>query len=465
MMGSSCWIGLGALWRSLCRRLRAIKTDAEHAPRGGKLPHGPETDALRRLRDGGGARPDASQVKPNVDYSRFELLAKEQDEGEGSKISVALCGRQGWNSQAVNGIYMEDGTLNGRVRLRKSDGSRWLKFTDDSKWMVSRYPDGRPLGEAFAAEDPEDPRAIAGPWYVCSEEQTWEEDYLVSVTPGACSGCGKPLQRIHRCSQCRAVSYCDSKCQKADWYFHKRRCRPAELPLDRTSTADAVKAAAPKESEELATMMRKESARATPTPSRERTKPMALKNQPSDSKPRAGRNWEEIDLLPWSRQTLKRLLDGAAAREGLPPLRVDFEDAGHVEVSGVQEIDGLASLWPNQGERRHLFDLSFEVVFKAVWPSDFSMMSMEGSVFLHDFTSNLVDDPEAVCGMSVKFAAQSESCLDGPRKAMQSTVLPTSRALILEALGADAWSIARGEGLMHLVHLRLRRFAQDFEAK
>ena len=29
-----------------------------------------------------------------------------------------------WLHQAVNGIYMEDGTLNGRVRLRKSTGLR-----------------------------------------------------------------------------------------------------------------------------------------------------------------------------------------------------------------------------------------------------------------------------------------------------------------------------------------------------
>ena len=79
------------------------------------------------------------------------------------------------------------------------------------------------------------------------QDMKWEEDHLISVTPSECAGCtldttwtfqlrrgtfqqcqqelrtsslrsgGKAIQpqRIQRCSQCRAVSYCDHTCQKA----------------------------------------------------------------------------------------------------------------------------------------------------------------------------------------------------------------------------------------------------------
>ena len=40
----------------------------------------------------------------------------------------------------------------------------------------------------------------------------------------------------------------------------------------------------------------------------------------------------------------------------------------------------------------HVVDVDSQVVFKAFWLSDFAMMSMDGSVSFHDFTTNLVKD-------------------------------------------------------------------------
>ena len=91
--------------------------------------------------------------------------------------------------------------------------------------------------------------------------------------------------------------------------------------------------------------------------------------------------------------------------------------------------------------------------------------------------------------MSVDFAEASESCLDGilakrllnaRSKATESNaddgpsaqeasssgpILRRNALKCQDALGANAWAVARGQGLMYLVHLRLRRFAQDFESK
>ena len=107
-------------------------------------------------------------------------------------------------------------------------------------------------------------------------------------------------------------------------------------------------------------------------------------------------------------------------------------------------ILSLSILCLPAGEKRHLFDLSFQacfteylrsftdsvgyqVVFKATWLADVGMMSMDGSVYFDDFTSNLGNHAEAsrsrhaaihcfrvqaVYGMSIDFANSSESVVE-----------------------------------------------------
>jgi len=461
-MSGSCWFGLGAFWRLLCRRLRAIKDENAGQVRVGNLLASSSSICIPDVQ--------VKPVKPNVDYARFEVLVN-QVEAEEAGIAVAVCGCRGWNSEAVNGIYHQDGTLNGCIRLKKSDGTRWLKFTDDQKWMVSRHPDGRPLGEAFTEPDetcPTNPKSLRGPWFVCSQEMKWEENCEISVTAAECAGCGKSLRRIHRCSKCRAVGYCGLPCQKADWRFHKRVCASPEHTsledvwegTDKTTAPRSD--VPPKEDSDFSV-----SRGMTDSHASDRSNWVPRRNSGSKQ------NWQELDFLTWTKQRLERLFEGPEEREGLPALHVECEGGGYVEVSGVKEIDGLASVWPNQGDRCHLFDLAFQVVFKACWLSDFAMMSMDGTVSFKDFTTNLVKDLDLkdseteafVCGMSVSFAPSSESNLDGPRTTAQTTIAPASRRAILEALGANARAIYRGHGLMHLVHLRLQRFADEFDTK
>lgn len=39
-----------------------------------------------------------------------------------------------------------------------------------------------------------------------------------------CSKCFGPGTTLRRCTSCRIVHYCDSKCQSADWHVHKHEC-------------------------------------------------------------------------------------------------------------------------------------------------------------------------------------------------------------------------------------------------
>eukprot|EP00931_Biecheleriopsis_adriatica_P087025 TRINITY_DN61547_c0_g1_i1.p1 TRINITY_DN61547_c0_g1~~TRINITY_DN61547_c0_g1_i1.p1 ORF type:complete len:464 (+),score=93.34 TRINITY_DN61547_c0_g1_i1:29-1420(+) len=455
-----CWLGLRRLFGLRQRLLRPSNLDADVELEGVAATastivdssDSPSIVAVMDVKECGEDTPavcEVTKVKPNVDYSYFERLVKEEDVEESQPLSVAISGRQGWNAEGINGVYTQDGSLNGRPRLRKRDGTRWLKFNDAKQWMLSRFPDGRPLGEAFADEAPMDPREIRGCWRVCSEAQTWDEDRSISVTSGHCAGCGKQLLRVLRCSRCRTVSYCDIRCQKADWRFHQRLCR-------RPNVSGSGEQNLPKECRKEASEQTRAEEASTPA-----AKPAHVAR---DNRPR---NWEERDLIPWARKRLEALLAGpeADATHDLPALRVVCRDGGNIEVTGVQEVEGFAAAWPNQGERRNLFDLTFEVKFKATWITDFGATSSEGTVTFSDFTSNLVADPHAVCGMEVYFAYGGESPFEKSRVMVQKSLKPAHRTVIEDGLGASQWAVVQGQGLMHLVHLRLRSFAEDFEAQ
>ena len=39
-----------------------------------------------------------------------------------------------------------------------------------------------------------------------------------------CESCGSTIKRIHVCSRCRKVAYCNRKCQQSHWKRHKKNC-------------------------------------------------------------------------------------------------------------------------------------------------------------------------------------------------------------------------------------------------
>ena len=39
-----------------------------------------------------------------------------------------------------------------------------------------------------------------------------------------CENCGIAIQRIHVCSGCRKVAYCNKQCQRTHWKVHKKTC-------------------------------------------------------------------------------------------------------------------------------------------------------------------------------------------------------------------------------------------------
>ena len=63
------------------------------------------------------------------------------------------------------------------------------------------------------------------------EKDFYGEEHAVPTTidPGvsiSCLNCGKIGQDLKRCSRCRHVNYCSTKCQRADWIQHKIACHP-----------------------------------------------------------------------------------------------------------------------------------------------------------------------------------------------------------------------------------------------
>lgn len=42
-----------------------------------------------------------------------------------------------------------------------------------------------------------------------------------------CGGCSKRITDAKRCGRCKAVYYCDAKCQQEDWFSHSPECRSA----------------------------------------------------------------------------------------------------------------------------------------------------------------------------------------------------------------------------------------------
>jgi len=404
----------------------------------------------------------------NVNYDRFEKIVRD-DELESQGKSLAVVGRKGWNS-VINGVYLEDGMLNGRPRWKKRCEARWLKFNDASQWMVSLHRDGRALGEAFAADAAESPLGITETWHVCAEDKSWNADPLVSVTPGTCGSCQSSLVQLLCCGSCRRVTYCSRKCQRDDWRFHRRNCtaRPRGSPPVPLLTEESILDERSSADEELQqSSVRKQ---VVPKPLHERVG--TLDERPSErivedfaalppsTSWTASGTWQERNLMSWARRRLMELLDGSCTDLSAP-----CGDVGHVEVLSVQEIGGIACCGESRGKRKLFFDLSFVLVFKATWLAEYGTMSTNGKVKMLDFDSELMADPHTTCGMELEFNDEiMNPMLTGEQRRLQeeATQLSCRQGDVLNAVGATHWNVLRGEGLMYKVHQRLRIFLQEF---
>ena len=66
----------------------------------------------------------------------------------------------------------------------------------------------------------------------CDKPGTSSQDAEVkgqAVAEPTCSACGKTSESLKHCAQCKKTSYCSKNCQKSDWPTHKKTCHDSEM--------------------------------------------------------------------------------------------------------------------------------------------------------------------------------------------------------------------------------------------
>ena len=128
----------------------------------------------------------------------------------------------------------------GLVEIRSTGLPRWagagyaMKINDDdeSSWFCPYKPYKH--GSAWAADlslGTSGMEQFNARFCVTAEELLeernvdWRQE-LLELDPKRCSSCMARLavNRMSKCSRCKAVRYCSRECQKRDWAYHKKYC-------------------------------------------------------------------------------------------------------------------------------------------------------------------------------------------------------------------------------------------------
>ena len=202
-----------------------------------------------------------------------------------------------------------------------------------------------------------------------------------------CSSCGKNPGTPLRCGQCKSTVYCSAECQRSDWPFHRRICKPqvAATPVTNSKPAETPKppaAALPtektKEDESLDWYRHREwrpQDKQEFVPAKIEIKEQVVGG--TDTATRAAgksawngaETWEEKDMTSWARSWLETNLTEQVGQSG--------------EVT-VQKVSGDASLCFVRGKLRYLFDL------------EISLKVGNGEVHVSDFSDH-EETPETKC--------------------------------------------------------------------
>jgi hypothetical protein len=242
-----------------------------------------------------------------------------------------------------------------------------------------------------------------------------------------------------RCGVCKKVAYCSAACQKDDWRFHKRTCKPEE-PKEKKApeksapssarTAEKKKQAEEEkvvEDDEKLDWYRHREWKPANEPKKEfrPTQITAEEGQATSGgeKPTAGSawnaagTWEEKDVTAHAHKTLKARLDA------LPSVDVA---GGSLAIVDIADLEGDASKPIIRGIQRHMFDLSFKVKFVFKWMGSGGQKSAEGHIQVSDFTDNTFA-PSALSAPVLQLSFRGES-LDAPR-----------RQAVEAAVGTETW--------------------------
>jgi hypothetical protein len=177
-----------------------------------------------------------------------------------------------------------------------------------------------------------------------------------------CASCAKTPGNPLRCGQCKISVYCSAECQKTDWPFHRRLCKPpasttqppqqpkapSQAPVP-AKTATVIKTGESEMAEEKLDWYRHREWRPEEkvefVPAKISDSTSSMPKSTSKSAWNAADTWEEKDMTTWARQWLETHLTQNSPLGNLT----------------LEKISGDASACFVRGKLRYLFDLEISL--------------------------------------------------------------------------------------------------------
>lgn len=266
-----------------------------------------------------------------------------------------------------------------------------------------------------------------------------------------CGNCAKVCVKVLKCGTCKAKTYCSPACQKEDWKFHKRVCKPFE---DKAKKEREEKEKKEKEEKDKAAraLAKKQTGKSevvrddddevgdwyrhrewipekkqhfVPTKVTEPQKAQEL--EPATGGAASAWNkagtWEDKDTLSWWKERLASALTAVSVETSL----------GTATITDVENIKGEASIASVRGRVRYLFDLQMETPFVMKRMGSDGEERIKGRVTFTEFSDALAADSH---DYALEVKCDTPGWKDQGRRVAEAELVPAMKAALV-ALIAD----------------------------